>query len=71
MVHKLGTTELNFLKYMLNITRADSCGIKCCGEDLCDPWPADRPGSAASFRSVLAASSATVILRAFFFNIFT
>jgi len=59
------------LKNKLNITRADSCDMKCCGEDLCDPWPADRTGAAAGFPSVFAASSATVILWAFFFNIFT
>lgn len=60
-----------FLKNKLNITRVDSCDLKCCGEDLCDPWPEDRPGSATGFSSVLAASCATVILWALFFNIFT
>lgn len=53
-------------KIIKNITRVDSCDLKCCSEDLCDPSSADRP----SFPSVLAASCAT-ILWAFFFNIFT
>ena len=53
-------------KIIKNITRVDSCDLKCCGEDLCDPSSANRPG----FPSVFAASCAT-ILWAFFFDIFT